>query len=94
MDIAYGVIATCHKSHKHFRVMVSVMVFKATFNNISVISWRSVLLVEESAEYPRPITSHWQTLTHSVVSSTPIYKTTYDGGRLTTIVDRYGTDSA
>jgi hypothetical protein len=23
------------------------MVFKATFNNISVISWRSVLLVEE-----------------------------------------------
>ena len=25
---------------------VSVMVFNATFNNISVISWRSVLLVE------------------------------------------------
>ena len=24
------------------------MVFKATFNNISVISWRSVLLVEET----------------------------------------------
>ena len=30
----------------HFMVMV--MVFKATFNNISVISWRSVLLVEET----------------------------------------------
>jgi uncharacterized DUF497 family protein len=29
-----------------FRVMV--MVFNATFNNISVISWRSVLLVEEN----------------------------------------------
>jgi len=29
------------------RVMV-VMVFNATFNNISVIAWRSVLLVEES----------------------------------------------
>ena len=27
------------------------MVFNATFNNISVISWRSVLLVEET-EYP------------------------------------------
>ena len=27
---------------------VRVMVFNATFNNISVISWRSVLLVEES----------------------------------------------
>ena len=28
--------------------MVMVMVFNATFNNISVISWRSVLLVEET----------------------------------------------
>jgi hypothetical protein len=27
---------------------VIVMVFNATFNNISVISWRSVLLVEEN----------------------------------------------
>jgi hypothetical protein len=33
------------------------MVFSATFNNISVISWRSVLLVEETggpAENHRP----------------------------------------
>ena len=29
-----------------------VMVFNATFNNISVISWRSVLLMEET-EIPR-----------------------------------------
>jgi hypothetical protein len=29
---------------------VRVMVFNATFNNISVISWRSVLLVEETGE--------------------------------------------
>ena len=28
---------------------VRVVVFNATFNNISVISWRSVLLVEETA---------------------------------------------
>jgi len=27
---------------------ISIMVFNATFNNISVISWRSVLLVEET----------------------------------------------
>ena len=27
---------------------VCLMVFNATFNNISVISWRSVLLVEET----------------------------------------------
>ena len=31
---------------------VRVMVFNATFNNISVISWRSVLLVKET-EVPR-----------------------------------------
>jgi hypothetical protein len=29
-------------------VFVCLMVFNATFNNISVISWRSVLLVEET----------------------------------------------
>jgi hypothetical protein len=33
----------------HIRVRIRVMVFKATFNNISVISWKSVLLVEETA---------------------------------------------
>jgi hypothetical protein len=27
---------------------VRVLVFKATFNNISIISWRSVLFVEET----------------------------------------------
>jgi hypothetical protein len=31
-------------------VRVKVMVFNATFNNISVISWRSVLLVEDTEE--------------------------------------------
>ena len=53
--------------------MVMVMVFNATLNNISVISWKSVLLVEET-EVPRenhgPVASHWQTLSHNVVSST------------------------
>jgi len=28
--------------------LVDFMVFNATFNNISVISWRSVLLMEET----------------------------------------------
>jgi hypothetical protein len=54
--------------------MVWVMVFNATFNNISVISWRSVLLVEEtgvSGENHRPATSYWQILSHNVISSTP-----------------------
>ena len=43
------------------------MVFNATFNNISVISWRSVLLVEETGvprENHRPVESHWRTLSH------------------------------
>jgi hypothetical protein len=30
------------------RVRVMVMVFNATFNNISVISWGSILLVEKT----------------------------------------------
>jgi hypothetical protein len=30
------------------------MVFNATFNNISAISWRSVLIVEEARENHRP----------------------------------------
>ena len=46
---------------------VRVMVFDYTFNNISVISWRSVLLVKETYRIP-PI-SHWQ-ISHNV-SSTP-----------------------
>jgi len=51
------------------------MVFNATFSNISVISWRWVLLVEETGvcgENHLPVASHWQTLSHNVVSSTPL----------------------
>jgi hypothetical protein len=54
-------------------VRVRIIVFKSTFNNISVISWQSVLLVEKTGvhrENHRPATSLWQTLSHNVVSST------------------------
>jgi len=34
------------------------MVFNSTFNNISVILWQSVLLVEETGENHRPVASH------------------------------------
>ena len=40
---------------------VRVMVLNTTFNNISVISWRRVLLVEETGvpgEIHRPVASH------------------------------------
>jgi len=49
------------------------MVFNATFNNTSVISWRSILFVEETGVPGKnhwPVASHWQTLSHNVVSST------------------------
>jgi hypothetical protein len=53
------------------------MVSNATFNNISVISWRAVSLVEETGipeENHQPAASHWQTLSHIIVSSTPRYE--------------------
>jgi len=53
------------------------MVFNATFNNISAISWRSVLLVDETGahgENQRPVASHRQTLSDNVVSSTPLHE--------------------
>ena len=50
-----------------------VVVFNVTFNNISVISWRSVLLVEEtrvSGKNHRPD----KLLSHNVVLSTPCHE--------------------
>ena len=40
------------------------MVFNVTFYNISVISWWSVLLVEETGENHRPAASHWPAFSH------------------------------
>ena len=48
---------------------VRVMMFNATFNNISVISWRLALLVEETevpGENQQLASSHWQTSSHNV----------------------------
>jgi hypothetical protein len=48
-----------------FRLGVRDMVINATFNTISAISCRTVLLVGQtrvSGENPRPAASHWQTL--------------------------------
>ena len=47
-----------------------------TFHNISVISWRSVLLVRAVENHLHllhyvPVANHWQTLSHNVVLSTP-----------------------
>ena len=48
-------------SKRILKWLVWFMVFNATFNNISVITWRSVLLVEETGvprENHRPVASH------------------------------------
>jgi len=53
------------------------MMFNATVNNNSAISKLSVLLVGKTGipgENHRPVTSHWQTSSHNVVSSTPRHK--------------------
>ena len=51
--------------------------FNATFNHISVISCQSVLLLQETGgpgEDHRPVASHWQTLSHNALWSTPRHK--------------------
>jgi hypothetical protein len=45
MEVMYAILIGMYVP-VHFKVWF--VVFNATFNNISVISWRSVLLVEET----------------------------------------------
>ena len=86
INIQYLSYVNCHPTYNYtafikfiyylqdYRERERVIVFHATFNNISAISWRSVLLVEETwvhRENHQPVTSHWQTLSHNVVSNTP-----------------------
>ena len=41
-----------------YQIRKGVMVFNATFNDISIISWRSGSLVEETGENHRPVASN------------------------------------
>ena len=43
-----NIISTVNSTYNRMPYNRGVMVFNATFNNISVILWRSVLLVEET----------------------------------------------
>ena len=52
-----------HISHKTWLIDSN-----ATFSNISSISWRLVLIVEEAGENHRPLTSNWQTLSLAAAS--------------------------
>jgi hypothetical protein len=61
--LTYWLLYTIQRG-KSLKVWFGFMVFNATFNNISFISWRSVLLVEVTRENHRPVVSHWQNLSH------------------------------
>jgi hypothetical protein len=54
----YIPIVICNRQVCQFRGL-GIMVFNATFNNISVISWRSVLLVKQTG-VPGKTTDLWQ----------------------------------
>ena len=59
----------CLKKSNYVKAWFRLMVFNATFNNISAISWRSVLLLKETGvpgENHRPAASHWK-LYHIIV---------------------------
>jgi hypothetical protein len=63
VDVLYTDVCFVYLSRivDHHCLRVWVMVSNATFNNISVILWLSVLLVEEtgvSGENHRPVASH------------------------------------
>jgi len=63
--LTYNLVSTkfedTQRVNRRRKARVRVMVFNTTFNNISVISWHSVLLVEETGvprENHRPAASH------------------------------------
>jgi hypothetical protein len=62
--------------------MVKLIMLKATFNNISVISWQPVLLVEVTGvpeENHRPVVSHWLAHGRWFSPGTPASSTTKTG---------------
>ena len=67
-------ISISYKYTISYFVFVCLMVFNATFNNISVISWRSDFLGEETGgprENHRPVTSHTDKLYPIMLYTSP-----------------------
>ena len=74
-QVSVFIVEIIHSSSSKIKLGIRFMsmAFNATFDNISVILWRSVLLMEETGvpgENHRPVVYHWQTLSHNVVLST------------------------
>ena len=87
--VIYWTTPYCHKTFEHehcTKNTLFLLVFNTTFNNISVISWQSVLLVEEtgeSGENYRPVTRH---LTNLITWCWIEYTSPWAGFKLTTLV--------
>ena len=65
------------------RLFVCLMVFNATVNNISVISWRPALLVEEAGvprKNHRPCASNWHTLSLVAANWVHLFFVIYKAG--------------
>ena len=74
-NISFQLADAWHRKSKlnSYVLGVRIIVLNAMFNNISVISWRSVLLVDETivtGENHRLVVSDLQTLSHKPVPST------------------------
>ena len=57
------------KNYRRYLLLIMVMVamvFNATFNNISVISWWSVLLVEQNRSTRRKLSTYRKSLTNFI----------------------------
>ena len=70
---AYHSWRNCHDWYFFSTMWYKKCIWLVNFNTISVISWQTVLLVEETwvpAENHQPDASHWQTLLHNVVCLT------------------------
>jgi hypothetical protein len=70
---SFNILIICKNNRYIFQASVMVMVVNPTFYNITAISWRSALLVQETGvpgKDHRSPGSHWETALHDVVSLT------------------------
>jgi hypothetical protein len=87
----FNCIANSIKNHYHSVEgdFVCLIVFNATSNNISAISWRPVLVVEEAGvhgENHRPWASNWQTLSLATASRVHLFCNLQSRARTLTVL--------